>query len=147
MKDLQNNKLMPILILNAQDQVAFDQHEGIFYTQVDADGMGKAVYRHQIGARQEDDQLVYKETNPDIAVSVSNSLSEEFVMININTTFLPRSNEIWLKNSHDIKEKFWLVQPLEIGVDYQIQHSGEFLYKMTNEDDRKNYSIKRISLP
>lgn len=109
--------------------------------------MGKSVFRHQLGSLQVDDQLIYQETNPDIAVSVSNTLSEEFILINIATTFMPKSNEIWVKNSSNLDEKFWLIQPLQVGVNYQIKHSGEFLYKMTNEDDGSNYSIKRIALP
>ena len=31
-KDLNSNQLMPVLILNAQDEVAFDDHQGIYYT-------------------------------------------------------------------------------------------------------------------
>ena len=50
MKDLRANKLMPVLILNAQDEIAFDKHEGFYYTQVDPDGMGKKVFRHQLGS-------------------------------------------------------------------------------------------------
>ena len=37
---------MPVLLLNALDEVAFDQNQGFYYTQVDADGKGKTVYRH-----------------------------------------------------------------------------------------------------
>jgi len=45
-KDLSIGKLMPILILNAQDEVAFDNKSGFYYTQVDGDGKGKRVFRH-----------------------------------------------------------------------------------------------------
>ena len=40
---------MPVLLLNCLDEVAFDQNGGIFYTQVDPDGNGKKIFRHQIG--------------------------------------------------------------------------------------------------
>lgn len=42
--------MMPVLILNAIDEVAFDKHAGMFYTQVDADGMGKRVFYHKFGS-------------------------------------------------------------------------------------------------
>ena len=32
-------------------------------------------------------------------------------------------------------------------VRYQIKHSGEFLYKMSNEDDLTNFTITKIRLP
>ena len=67
--------------------------------------------------------------------------------INISSTFEPKTNEIWLRNAKVEKEKFWLVQPMQMGVQYQIKHSGQFLYKMTNEDDLNNFSIKKIALP
>jgi len=49
-KDLSIGKLMPVLILNAQDEVAFDRQQGFYYVQVDASGRGKRVFRHQLGS-------------------------------------------------------------------------------------------------
>ena len=109
--------------------------------------MGKRVFRHQLGSLQQHDVLIYEETNPDITVSVSNTLSEEFVMVNVESTFKPRTNEVWVRNTRSDEAKFWLVQPMQIGVNYEIKHSGEFLYKLSNEDDGVNYSIKKIALP
>lgn len=51
-KDLSSNKLMPVLILNAQDEVAFDKFQGFYYCQIDAEGQGKRVFRHQLGSLQ-----------------------------------------------------------------------------------------------
>ena len=31
-------------------------------------------------------------------------------------------------------EMFRLIQPMKLGVHYKIKHSGQFLYKMSNED-------------
>ena len=45
-KDLNSNSILPALLLNAHDEVAFDDNQGIYYTQVDADGIGKKVFRH-----------------------------------------------------------------------------------------------------
>ena len=35
---------------------------------------------------------------------------------------------------------------MQLGVDYSIKHSGQFLYKMSNEKDKKNYQIEKITL-
>lgn len=56
---------MPLLILNVKDEVAFDKMQGFYYTQVDAEGKGKRVFRHQLGQMHEHDALVYEETNED----------------------------------------------------------------------------------
>ena len=36
---------------------------------------------------------------------------------------------------------------MKMGVNYKIKHSGQFLFKMSNEADLKNYSITKITLP
>lgn len=36
---------------------------------------------------------------------------------------------------------------MRLGVNYDIKHSQEFLYKKSNESDLKNYEITRIPLP
>jgi hypothetical protein len=33
---------------------------------------------------------------------------------------------------------------MKLGVNYSLKHSGEFFYKMTNEDDLNNYSLKKV---
>jgi protease II len=36
---------------------------------------------------------------------------------------------------------------MEIGVRYYIKHSGEYLYKISNEDDKINFKITKIKIP
>lgn len=36
---------------------------------------------------------------------------------------------------------------MQQGVRYQIKHSGEFLYKMSNEGDKANFKITKIRVP
>ncbi len=47
----------------------------------------------------------------DIFFVVENTLSGEYMMINIRSLFKPSTNEIWIKNSStDVQqEKFWLI--------------------------------------
>lgn len=52
-----------------------------------------------------------------------------------------------MRNASNREEKFWLVQPMQLGVHYSIKHSGAFLYKMSNEKDGVNYEVTRIALP
>ena len=63
--------------------MAFDHEGGIFYTQVDPDGSGKKVFRHQIGTVQEQDVLIYEELSQEFRVSISNTQSQDYIMINI----------------------------------------------------------------
>lgn len=36
---------------------------------------------------------------------------------------------------------------MESGVNYFIKHSGEFLYKISNEEDKINFKITKIRIP
>jgi protease II len=93
--------------------------------------------------------IIYEEKNPDFKVSVENTLSGEYIMIKIESLFKPSTNEVWLKHAgKDAQfEKFWLVQPMQQGVRYFIKHSGEFLYKLSNEEDNMNFKITKIPVP
>lgn len=93
------------------------------------------------------DVLIYHETNPEFGVSLENTLSSDFIKIEITSTFKPKTNEVWLRNASNINEKFWLVQPMQMGVYYDIKHSGSFLYKISNEKDGYNFEVTRIALP
>eukprot|EP00347_Sterkiella_histriomuscorum_P005460 403356529 len=146
-KDLKINRLFPVILVNTDGEVAFDKNDGIYYTQVDSNGRGHKVYRHQIGTLSQYDKLVYEEVNPEFEVNVQNTLSNEYIVINIKSTFKPTTNEIWIKNGSKRQERFWLVQPMEYGVRYQIKQSGEFLYKLSNEEDKINFKITKILLP
>lgn len=50
-------KLLPVLILNTDGEVAFDKFDGFYYTQVASDGgnRGARVFRHQLGTLHSDD--------------------------------------------------------------------------------------------
>lgn len=109
MKDLTINRLMPVLILNTDGEVAFDKFSGFYYTQLSEDGRGSKVFRHQLGTLHSDDTLIYEEKNTDFSVSLSNTLSGDYIQIVIRSQFQPTTNEVWLKHAGKDNEKFWLV--------------------------------------
>jgi protease II len=90
--------------------------------------------------------LIYGEQNSSCGVTVENTLSGEFVLLKISSTFQPSCNEVWIKSSKD-DSKFWLVQAFQPNVRYHIKHSGDFLYKVSNEEDKSNFKVTRIKLP
>ena len=110
--------MMPVLILNSLDEIAFDYGtQGFYYAQVDPNGRGKRVFRHQLGTVQQQDQLIYEEVGQDFEVHVQNTLSNEYILIDIRSTFKPRTNEIWLRKCGE-KSKFKLIQPMQYGASY-----------------------------
>ena len=45
-KDLEQDMLLPVLIMGTDGEVAFDKMAGFYYTQVDTNGRGARVFRH-----------------------------------------------------------------------------------------------------
>ena len=131
---------------------------GFYYTQVDSQGRGCKVFRHQVATHHpEEDVLIYDEgESSDFSVSVENSLSKDLIQLNVRTVYKPYSNEIWLRNAdfdlqveeHSKRNKFWLMQPIQgDGIRYKVFHSGEFLYKVSNERDRSRFEVTKIRMP
>ena len=101
--------------------------------------------------------LIYDESsNVDYSVSVETSLSKELILLKVKTLLEPYTNEIWVRSAnYDLdqsalgkRNKFWLVQPMQgRGIRYHVKHSGEFLYKLSNEDDFDRFKITKIRMP
>ena len=43
-------------------------------------------------------------------------------------------------------KRFWLVDPMQLGVHYDIKHSGNFLYRLGNSKNSQAKSLKRIRI-
>lgn len=97
-KDLETGKVLPTLLTNCLDEVAFDKGDASFYyTITGPEGYGKKVMKHRLGALTGQDGVVYEEESQDFHVLASNTLSGDFVLINIDSTFKPKSNEVWVR--------------------------------------------------
>ena len=83
-------------------------------------------------------------------------MSKELILLKVRTVFEPNCNEVWVRSAdYDLdqshlgkRNKFWLVQPMQgRGVRYLVKHSGEFLYKLSNEEDIDRFKLTKIRMP
>ena len=122
MMNLRSGTLEPIYFANTNGDVAFDRQNGFYFVQIDGSGRGTSLFRHQLpGEGEQDEQvtnLVYEEPNSDYGLNLHNSLSGDFIVLDICSTYSPRTNEIWLKHTSDEQQDFSLVQGLRFGVRY-----------------------------
>jgi len=66
----------------------------------------------------------------------------------VESLFKPLTSETWLKNlDTSVDERFKLFKGMDLGVDYKVEHSGSFLYILTNEGDKQNYKVVKIPIP
>jgi len=115
----------------------------VFYTQKDDTLRPCKIYRHRIGSKPEEDQLVYEEEDPTFICSVYRSKSEAFLIIGSHSTV---SNEYRYLPSHLPEGEFRIVQPRERDLEYSIAHFGEHWYIRTNYQGAANFKLMRTEL-
>jgi oligopeptidase B len=112
--------------------------QSLIYIRRDRDHRPRWVYRHVPGTPQEDDLLVYEESDPAFFVSVGSTLSRRFIVIHIHGH---DTSEAWLIDAEDPGHPPLLLAPRESGVEYDIEHWLGSLVIRTNADGAEDYKI------
>jgi len=148
-KDLKNDILLPIAIYNSDGHVAFDNFDGLFYTQLDMSGRPNKTFRHQIGKSPNSDVLIYFEKNNNFKLRTYNCNSREMVYIEVSTNNTQNEdlavNEIWFKPTNDLdKIDFTCIKKIEKNINYQVKYYNGAFYLLINKSDSYDKSLKRI---
>ncbi|RCS23302.1 S9 family peptidase [Phyllobacterium salinisoli] len=112
--------------------------EGFFYTRVDDNHRPSKLFYHKIGAAQQDDRLIYEETDPGFFMSVGGSILDDFIFIAIGDH---ETSEEWIIPANDPTAKPRLVSKRETGVEYNLTEGGDVFFILTNIDGAKDFKI------
>ena len=112
----------------------------VFYTQKDETLRPFQVYRHKLGSNQEEDQLIYEESDPSFICSVYRSKSEKFLIIGSHSTV---SNEYRFLDAHQPEGEFEIIQARERDLEYSVAHFGDHWYIRTNYQKAQNFKLMR----
>lgn len=78
------------------------------------------VYKHTLGTPVADDQLIYKENDKTFEISISNSVSHDYIFLDVGKS---TSNEIWIIKDDTLKNiKPILFQARSKDKSYRLQH-------------------------
>jgi protease II len=144
-KDIANDILLPVVLYNCDFDIAFDKHDGFYYTQLDLFSRPCKIFRHQIGRAQIYDSLIYHDRNENLKLRVFNCNSNEYTYIEISTNYTPSVNEIWFKPTSDLnKIDFKCVKRMEKNIYYSIKYANNYFYMLTNKSDTYDKSLKKI---
>ncbi|NPA43092.1 MAG: S9 family peptidase [Chlorobi bacterium] len=102
------------------------------------------LYAHTLGTPQEEDRLVYEETDPAYDLGIEKSKSEEFIFL---TSEANTTTEVRYIPADRPESAFRIMRPRRHGVEYYVYHTGgdRFLV-MTNEDGAENFKIMHAVL-
>ena len=137
-KDVETGELLEDKIENMRGRAVWSADDSsFFYTPLDDKGRSWQVRRHVLGEPAENDAVVYEEADPGFFVWVTNTNSEEYIIISAGDHV---TSELRLLPAADPTAKPVLVAARKSGHDYSIDHQGDRFVIMTN-DNHENFRI------
>jgi oligopeptidase B len=111
-----------------------------FYLRMDEAWRPFQVYRHLLGGS--DDVLVYEEPDERYWVGIGLTRSERYLVLGAGSKI---TSELRILDANDPTGEFRLVRPRKVGVEYNLEHAGEFFYVLHNED-AENFELATAPL-
>ena len=137
-KDLETGEVLPDLVEETRGGAVWSIDNSFFYyTQLDETGHPFQIRRHVLGTPTEDDAVVYEETDPGFFLWVTDTNSDEYVVIGAGDHI---TREYRLIDAGDPAAEPVLVAPRQAGHEYSIDHQGDRFVIRTN-DLHKNFRI------
>ena len=110
----------------------------IYYTLQDENHRPLQTFRHTLGTRQADDELVFEEKDTGMFTGVGQTRSRRFVTIDVNDH---DTSEVWLIDTAKAEAKPVCVAPRQRGFEYDLDHHGDHFIIKTNKDEAEDYKL------
>ncbi len=114
----------------------------VYYTWLDDNHRPCKVFRHVLGTRQSDDELIYEEQDAGFFVGIGKSQSGDWIIIDCHDH---ETSECYLIDANDNKSQPKLVAERQDGVEYSLDEGNGQLYILTNADDSEDFKL--VSTP
>ena len=112
----------------------------LFYMTTDAAKRGNEVWRHRLGDDRALDAPVYRDDDVLFNVGVRRSRSGAWILL---TSGSFTCDEAWAIDASRPETKPVLIAARASGVEYQVDHGGDWFYVVTNRDGAKNFKVMR----
>ncbi len=109
----------------------------IYYTELDANHRPFRVRRHVMGTPQDNDEVVYTESDAGFFVNLGETLSGNYITIECGDH---QTSEVWLIDAHAGGKPF-IVSERQVGREYDADERGGELYILTNADGAEDFKI------
>lgn len=114
----------------------------VFYTVRDSARRPFRVLRHRLGQDTAEDEVVYEDLDERFYVDVGQTRSRRFIVAGSSSSV---TSEIHLLDADQPLTEFRPFAPRRAGVEYDVDHHGDFLYVRTNAG-AKNFKLMRTRL-
>lgn len=108
----------------------------LYYTEFDENHRPYRVRRHQLGTPQAADEIVFEEDDPGFFISVGETQSRRFTVIDVHDH---QTSEVWLIDRDTPTPR--LVAPRLAEREYDVEERNGLLYILTNADGAEDFKI------
>ncbi|MGA7987870.1 MAG: S9 family peptidase [Candidatus Dormiibacterota bacterium] len=130
--DLSAGVDLPAVIEGVSYSIAWSRDAThLFYTRPDAAMRPWQVWRHRVGDAAGADALVHEETDERFYTSVASTRSGAYIAISLNSRV---TSEVHLLHADHPTGSFTVVEPRRQGIEYSVDHHGDTLYIVTNDE-------------
>ena len=142
-KNLKNNSLLEDEIVKASPSAIWsNDSEYIIYAKKDDETLiQNQIYLHKLGTNQDEDKLIYKESDNEFNIWLSESRTKKYIYVYIEKT---NSSEVWLMDKSDPLKPLELVLKRSEGHLYSVEDGGDYFYALSNNNDAKNFKVMRF---
>jgi oligopeptidase B len=99
------------------------------------------LYRHRLGTDPAEDELLYQETDETFHLSVSRSVSREYIFLHCEHTL---RSEVHFLRSNDPQGRFEVFLPRQGEHEYNVDHHGGHFFVISN-DEALNFRVFRVA--
>ncbi len=103
----------------------------IFYTTEDSTRRPDKLWRHVLGTEGVEDVLVYHETDPAYYLGITATRSREYLLLGVGSMI---TSEYRYLRTDDPTGEFRLIRPRQQGIEYTVNHQGDYFYINTNDN-------------
>jgi len=142
-KNLNNNSLLEDEIVKASPSAIWsNDSEYIIYAKKDEETLiQNQIYLHKLGTNQDEDKLIYKESDNEFNIWLSESRTKKYVYVYIEKT---NSSEVWLMDKSDPLKPLKLVLKRSEDHLYSVEDGGDYFYALSNHNDAKNFKVLKF---
>ncbi|HMA68736.1 MAG TPA: S9 family peptidase [Candidatus Mcinerneyibacterium sp.] len=119
-----------------------NDNQTFYYTVLDEAKRPHKLYRHKIGTEVKNDKLLFTENDDKYWMWVSSSKSRDYIFLGLGSKV---TSEIHFVSADKPDDNFKLIKKREQGVEYYLDHHGDYFYIITNKN-AINYKIMRTSV-
>mgnify|MGYP002795022467 FL=1 len=118
-----------------------NDNKTLFYTKKDDKTLrSNQIYKHVLGTKSKDDELVFEEEDETYNTYIYKSKSKKYLIIGCHSTLTSEFRILEADNPHG---EFRIVQPRERNLEYGIMHFEDSFYILTNKDGATNFKLMK----